>query len=93
MHTNATNKKIIHPELSYKIGGLLFSIHNEFGRYCKEKQYQDIFEERLKRYNITYEREKRLPLSTDTSGNQVDFCIDNKILIDFKAKSITREML
>lgn len=87
MHTNDTNKnKIIHPELSYKIGGVLFSVHNNLGRFCKEKQYQDTFEEELKKIGIFYEREKKLPISEEVCGNQVDFCIDNKILVDFKAK-------
>lgn len=68
------------------MGGVLFIVHNELRRYCKEKQYQDVFEEKLKQLNIIYEREKKLPLSTDISGNQVDFLVDSKILIDFKAK-------
>lgn len=93
MYSNDTNKnKVIYSELSYKLTGIFFSIHNEVGRYCKEKQYQDIFEEKLKEIGIKYEREKELPISLETSGNQVDFIIENKILIDFKSKKfITKE--
>lgn len=86
MYTNDTNKKIIHCELSYKITGVLFKIHTQLGRFCKEKQYQDFFEEKLKEQKICYEREKKIPISLDVGGNQVDFLIEDKILIDFKAK-------
>ena len=48
MSTNDTNKKIIHKELSYKLVGLFFEIHNALGRFCKEKQYGDALEELLK---------------------------------------------
>ena len=90
MHTNDTNTtnkdKIIYADLSYKLGGMLFFVHNNLGRFCKEKQYQDMFEEELKKKRVPYEREKKLFVSEEICGNQVDFCIDNKVLIDFKAK-------
>jgi hypothetical protein len=57
--------KLIYPELSYKINGILFSVHNEEGRYCNEKQYSDAIEQKLKKLNIIYEREKNLPKSFD----------------------------
>jgi len=94
MHSNDTNtkNKVIYPELSYKLTGILFSIHNELGRYYKEKQYQDIFEVKLQKANIKYEREKKLPISPEIIGNQIDFCIENKILVEFKAKKfLTKE--
>ncbi len=90
MNTNIriTNGKVIYPKLSYKITGILFDIHNELGRFCKEKQYQDFFEKKLKEEEIDYEREKDLPISSDISGNRVDFFVENKILIEFKVKRI-----
>lgn len=38
MDTNDTNQntKIIHKELSYKLGGIFFKIHNELGRFYKK---------------------------------------------------------
>ena len=83
--------KIIYPELSYKITGLLFNIHNELGRFCKEKQYADLLESKLKKENIKYEREKEIPINCEDSeikGNRIDFCVENKIIIDLKAKNL-----
>ncbi len=57
IHTNDTNK-IIYPELSYKITGLCYKVQNELERFCREKQYSDALEIKLKQNNIKYEREK-----------------------------------
>ena len=87
--------KIIYPELSYKINGVFFEIHNKLGRFCNEKQYNDAIEILLKQNKSNYEREKDLNFllkEKSIGGNRVDFCIDNKILVDAKAKRyITRE--
>jgi len=88
MNTNYTNntKKItlIYPELSYLITGICFDVHKELGRYAKEKQYSDIIEKRLQEIKIPYKRE----LIIGNSGNTVDFLIDNKIILEVKAKRV-----
>lgn len=59
------------------------------GRYRKEKQYGDALEEIFKKNNLSYEREKRLPPSFEGekySRNIPDFIIENKIILDLKAK-------
>lgn len=87
--------KVIFPELSYKLTGLFFNIHNELGRFCKEKQYADLLEIKLKKENIGYAREKEIPIHNDDyeiKGNKIDFFIEDKIIIDLKAKKfILRE--
>lgn len=90
MHTNNANK-IIHKEFSYKINGILFKVHNELGRYCREKQYADKIEELLKENQISYKRERKI--SGDLAGGNIpDFDIENKILLEIKAKRfVTRE--
>jgi GxxExxY protein len=82
--------KIIEKELSYKINGLLFDVHNKLGRFCREKQYGDCFENLLKEEKIVYEREKELPVKgiDNQFTNIVDFAINNRLLVDLKAKSI-----
>lgn len=81
--------KLIYPELSYKITGILFSVHNELSGFCNEKQYADAIEGYLKKLKINYEREKVLPPSFEYEAegrNKADFLIDNKIILEIKAK-------
>lgn len=84
------NEKIVYPELSYKIVGLMFDVHNKLGRFCRERQYGDVFESLLVDNKIIYEREKSLSVDMikNKFTNRVDFSIDSKILIDLKAKSV-----
>ena len=83
--------KLIFPELSYEITGILFKTHNELGRFLNEKQYADAVEKLLKEGKIKYEREKDLPISFDgeqKGRNKVDFMIENKIILELKSKRI-----
>ena len=85
------NKNIIYSKLSYQICGLCFYIHNKLGRYRNERQYADALEELLKENKTKYIREKPLPPSfkgEKERRNVPDFVIENKIIVDLKAKSI-----
>ena len=86
MHTNYTNgktEKLIFPELSYIITGACFDVHNKLGRYARERQYGDLLEERFKEIKVPYKREFKI----EKTGNIVDFLIDDKIILELKAKS------
>ncbi len=76
--------ELIYPELSYKVVGLCFSVHNELGSYQREKQYGDAIEKCLQEAKIPYKRE----LSIGNTGNIIDFLIENKIIVELKAKRI-----
>jgi len=80
---------ILFKNLSYKIVGLCFKTHKELGRYCREKQYADRLEKLLRETNIKYQREFELNNFKGDSpkGNRVDFLIDNKIILELKAKN------
>jgi GxxExxY protein len=83
--------KLIYPELSYKINGILYEVHNRYGRFLNEKQYGDAVEKLLSENNIKYEREKKLPKFFDGENerrNMVDFLIEDKILLELKDKRI-----
>ncbi len=82
--TNSTNSKIIYPELSYIVVGICFAVHNELERFSREKQYSDLIEKKLKEVKIPHKRELRI----GNSGNVVDFLVDNKIILEIKAKRI-----
>ena len=74
-------KNLVFPELSYKICGLLFNVHNSLDHYCNEKQYSDAFEHLLIEKHIKYEREKQ-------ARNKVDFIIDDCLVVEFKSKRV-----
>lgn len=81
--------KIIYPELSYKINGILYAVRQELGPYCNEKQYCDLIEKKFINENIKCEREKILPVSFEgeqPNRNKVDFLIEGRIILEIKAK-------
>lgn len=87
--------EILYKDSCYKIYGIAYEIHNALGPVYSEKQYQDVFEERIKSDGLPYEREKDLYFhvgNTKIKGNRIDFVLENKIAVDLKAKKyITRE--
>ena len=89
---------LVFPKLSYKITGLCLQIYKEIGRFCREKQYADKFEELLIKEGLKYKREYNLSKilkEVVVEGNIVDFIIkglDGIIIVDFKAKKfVTKE--
>jgi GxxExxY protein len=63
------------------------------GRFCREKQYSDKLEQKLIENKINYKREFRINELTDSpEGNIADFIIEDRIIVDLKAKKfITKE--
>lgn len=80
------NTEVIYLELSYKVVGLAFDVHNELGQFAREKQYADLLEKKFKEENIVYERELRI----GDSGNIADFLVgdEEKILLELKTTRI-----
>ncbi len=86
-----SKSKVLYPELSYKICGLCYEVHNERGRFLGERQYADALELKFKTHNIPYLREKSLKpafAGEENRRNIPDFLIDDKIVLDLKAKRI-----
>ena len=86
--------KVLYPELSYKITGLLFEVHNSLGRYCRERQYGDALEQLLKELSLPYKRENPLPLEHvgNSFTNKADFVINDQLLIELKAKPFVSKL-
>ena len=57
---NIKNTELIYPELSYKITGILFEVHNALSRFCTERQFCDLIETKFKENNIDFVREKNI---------------------------------
>lgn len=83
--------ELIYSKSTYIINGILFKVHNKLGRYCNENQYADLIEEYFKKDRVIYEREKILPpafIGEKNGRNKIDFLIDDKIILEIKAKRI-----
>lgn len=81
--------KVIYPELSYKIVGILFDVWKEIGYSHKEKYIQRAIESVLKESDIPFERELKVDLrfKDDKVGEYfLDFLIDNKIVLEIKKR-------
>jgi GxxExxY protein len=86
MGTNSTNK-IIHPELSYILMGVLFEVHNKLGTKYQEKHYQRAVEIKLKELKIPYQREAQLVVKfkeEELGEFFADFIVDGKIILELK---------
>ena len=82
--------KLIYKDLSYKICGFLFYIHNKLGRFSKEKNYADALEIVLKEHKLPFTKEAVIAadiLSKKLNLYRTDFVIENKVLLELKAKT------
>lgn len=79
--------KIIFPELSYKIMGILFTVHNDLGPGYMEKHYQKAVKENLISKRICFKEQNKIILGKDGSIGfyYIDFVIENKIVLEIKA--------
>lgn len=87
-------KLLVHQQLSYQLTGIFFKVHRQLGRFCRERHYCDSLEEWFKNKKVVYQREIEIKSFQNKSpkGNRVDFLIDNKIIVDIKAKQfITKD--
>ena len=74
--------KLLYPDLSFAVVGLCYGVHNEIGKFGREKQYADLLEQKLKESGMRYKREYRI----GDTNNVVDFLIEDKIILELKAK-------
>lgn len=87
--------ELILPELSYRVTGLCFSVHNELGRFRSERQYGDALAVAFAKEGVGFEREVMPPPQFDGEGggrNRIDFLVERQLVLELKTKPfITRE--
>lgn len=79
---------LVHPELSYKIVGLLFEAHSRLGGNFEEKYYQRAIEKLLVKNNFDFDKELKVNIlfENDCIGKYfLDFLIEDKIILELKA--------
>ncbi|HVF69132.1 MAG TPA: GxxExxY protein [Xanthomonadales bacterium] len=82
---------LVYPELSFKLVGILFEVHNELGNRYQEKYYQRAVEIAFKKQKIPYKKELEVSLTFDNESIGkyfLDFLIDDKIVLELKVKPI-----
>jgi len=84
-----TNIDVLYPELSYTITGICFDVHNKLGRFSREIQYADELETEFIKRKVGYKREKRIIKEERFTGNIIDFIVEDCMILELKAKSIT----
>jgi len=83
-------EKVVYPELSYKIVGILFDIWREIGYSHKEKYIQAAIESAFVKNDIPFKREVKADLKfrDDKIGTYfLDFLVDNKIILEIKRRN------
>ncbi|MDD5625568.1 MAG: GxxExxY protein [Patescibacteria group bacterium] len=79
--------KVIYPELSYKIVGIVYKVYNEIGPGYQEKYYQKAVGLEFKQQNIQFKEQLEIPLKynkTEIGKFYLDFSIENKIILELK---------
>ena len=80
---NNPNSKLLYGNLTYRLNGIAIDVRKEIGRFAREKQYCDLFEQKLKQNGIVYKREQ----AVGDTGNRLDFIIADKIVVEMKTKT------
>jgi len=78
---------LLYPELSYKLIGILFKIHNKLGAGYQEKYYQRALEKEFTINSIPFKREVlvNLEYNNEYIGKYfIDFVVDEKIALELK---------
>ena len=88
------DKKLIYPELSYKIVGCVFEVFNNLGPNHRESLYQKAVAKELDKQNINFI--SQFPIDLKYKGevigrNFFDFYIENKVILELKVGSHIRK--
>jgi GxxExxY protein len=78
---------IIHPELSYKVIGVLYNVHTEMGYGFLERYYQKAIAAELKKNNLNFKEQVKVELviaGESIASGVVDFIIEDKITLEIK---------
>ena len=84
---------LIYSDLSYKIIGSAYKVHNELGGGHLESAYQKAMAIALKNANLEFVEQKNIPvvfLSKEVTKYRPDFIVEGKVAIDLKR---TRKLL
>lgn len=87
MYNGGEQTNFLYPELSYKIRGCLFDVHNALGGGHKEKYYQKAVAQALKTKNISFVEQYYVPIKFQdilVGKYYLDFLIEDEIVLELK---------
>uniref|UniRef100_UPI003217539E GxxExxY protein n=1 Tax=uncultured Draconibacterium sp. TaxID=1573823 RepID=UPI003217539E len=79
-----------HEELTHKIIGCAMQVHSSLGNGFQEVIYQRALAIEMQFHGLEFEREKNMTIfyrDFDIGTRRVDFFVENKIMVEIKAKS------
>jgi len=87
-------ESILFKDLSYKLQGIFYDIHNRYGLHHKEKIYHNALEELFDNLGVKYVSEPRIDVFSISTGKKLgtyvpDFIVEDLIIIELKASPIT----
>jgi len=88
--------QIIHEELSNKLLGMAFTVHNHFGPGLLEAAYAEAMCVELMLSGIKFERQKVFPLSYkgyDIGGYIADLVVENAVILELKSVQQLNEVM
>src|SRR4030095_13517237 len=76
-------------DLSYKINGCAYKVHNQIGGGLKESAYQNALEIELKNARLDFVPQKQIAImyfDSKVSSKVPDLIVDNKIVVELKRR-------
>ncbi len=76
-------------DISFKVRGILFNIYNKLGPGLYESVYEEILAYELNKANLSFTRQKALPVVWEEikldQGFRADIIVENKVIIEIKS--------
>jgi GxxExxY protein len=91
-----TNNQVLYKDLTYKIIGALYVVHNELGPVHKENIYHKALVIELKDRKINFTEERSLPVKYKNKiigSYKPDFIIEDKVILEIKAVPVVTKTM
>ncbi|TSC68940.1 MAG: hypothetical protein G01um101470_1099 [Parcubacteria group bacterium Gr01-1014_70] len=78
---------LVHPELSYKIIGCAFGVHNALGQGRQEKYYQRALAQEFRNKGLIFIEQVYYPVlfkEKQIGKNFLDFLVNNQVIVEIK---------
>ncbi len=82
--------EVLYAELSYRIMGVVFEVHNALGPGFGESIYEEALAHEFAKRGIPFERQKSITVrykDVTVGEYRLDFLVDGKIIVELKAVS------